>query len=533
VGTGLERYYYKFAFALPRSIILPVVLSAVVDAAYVRASRLLGAFMILLGVAELAALRILAGRGVATARRLCWLHFLVGLVSTAYTYIYGVGYGLIAYPLLTGFMTSFAIGVAPSLQRLLLYPATGVILTALAGIRFLEAYLIGSALALTPIIVSTILFGPKRGIRLMRVVTAHLRAWLADDYEMVAKIMGCERRETYTHILSYKLEDGGCISIIIPGVHFGPFRAAGSSTLPYRIREYADHPVMVLHGTVGHELDVASVEESNRLAKLIADAASRACRTSTESGAMMAQCVEVAGFRVKSLPGNPPILVIDRPRVGIDDLRLPVTATPTVDLHNEEQSRWPTSKEINTLVDELSKLATRKCKELEVSLVEIPVSEETASRLGLCGGFLQAFVARCDDTFTGILLAYSNNAVKGVREVVEEIMKVHGVDGVLATIDDHLCSGVKPGVPSYTLSNIEAATGLIVEAVKQAVLSLKRVVGVVHEILVERVTVWGRCFAEVTYFMKRGKPVVWAVIAAFIAAIAAPYMLYSFAHLAF
>ncbi len=533
VGTGLERYYYKFAFALPRSTLLPLILSGLVDALYVRATRLLGVVMVGLGLAELLALRVLAGRGVATVKRLLWLHFLIGVVSTLYSYIYGPGYGLAAYPLLAGFMTSFAIGVAPSLAKLLIYPAVGVVIASAAGSGPLLAYIAGVALAVTPVIVSVALFGPRKGIRLMRIVTAHLRAWLADDYSLVADIMGCEERDTYTHVISYQLEDGGCISIIVPGVHFGPFRRAGSSTLPYRIRELAHHPVIVLHGTVGHEYDVARVEDSDRLAEIIVDASCRACRTpSPKSTAYLVEPAAAGGFRVKSLPSNPPILVIDRPGKGIDDVRLPPLATPAVDLHNEEQESWPTREEKLSLLDAVAGLRLRSCSDLEVSVTEVSVGEETAAKIGLCGNTMQVFLARCGGRFIGLVLAYSNNAVKGVRSIVEELMKVNGIDGSLATIDDHLCSGVNPGVPSYTLNNIDKATGLILEAIRQALVSLKRVRAVIHEIVVERVRVWGKCFDEVVFFMKHGKPVVWAVIGAFITSIVAPYMLVTFTHLA-
>ncbi|MEJ2271935.1 MAG: DUF2070 family protein, partial [Candidatus Bathyarchaeota archaeon] len=81
------------------------------------------------------------------------------------------------------------------------------------------------------------------------------------------------KRDIRVSLLTFSAKERIKAAIIVPALHPGPFKNLGSSLLPYLIQTEIQNKfncvVSVPHGLVGHELDVSSQSENQRVVKNI------------------------------------------------------------------------------------------------------------------------------------------------------------------------------------------------------------------------------------------------------------------------
>lgn len=505
MGTGLERFYYRFAIGLPRRTSVSVVVALVGTLALFWLSNF--KIQVLLSfiayIFALFVLRVCSGAKIATTRRLLWLLILGVSIGVSASLVGNDPARVMSIISILPFFV--CLGFSGSSTCLL---SLGAVLPLyFAGGIYAIAYLVSLAIAGIGLLLTLLVFGGT--LKPFRIAVAHVRAWLADDYGLVEDLFSCEKRRTLTHIITYKLADGSCISVVIPGVHFGPFRSAGSSRLPYEIEEKYNNNVVVLHSVLDHSYNVSKVEDSRKYAHLIIDTIPRTCELAHNSKSVMI-CEERLGeFRIMSIPSILPVIVVDRPGLGIDDIVIwgDGVKYPAVDAHNEIVVDWKGLSVAKHLEKDIIKLYSnlRVCTNLRVSLVRRRVDEDEARKLGLCKLELKLLYINCDGSEWAYLIAPSNNAQYGARGNVEKILISNGVRGTLLTIDDHVCAGLEPGVPTREFTYDESLSDVLKELVEEARRKAKSVVGIGYEVVEKDVMVWGKCYEELLKYMRRGK----------------------------
>lgn len=509
MGTGLERFYYRFAIGLPKYTSVSVIIALTVTLVFFWLSGLkTQVFLSFVAyVYALFILRLCSGAKIATVRRLLWL-LTLGVLA-------GVGASLLSHDparvmsiaSILPFFVCLGFNSSPAC-----FLAFGAIIPLyFAGKIYVIAYLASLTIAGIGLLLTLFVFGGT--LKPFRIAVAHIRAWLADDYSLIEDIFSCEKRRTLSHIITYKLANGACISIVIPGVHFGPFRSAGSSRLPYEIEENCNNNVVVLHSVLDHSYNVSKVKDSREYTRLIADTISRACELACSSRhgyeSIMVFEKKLGEFRIMSIPSILPVIVVDRPGLGIDDIVIWSDGVryPMVDAHNEVVIDWRGLSTAKHLEKDIMKLYSQlqMCTDLRVSLVWKRINRVEARKLGLCKPELKLLYINCNGSEWAYLIAPSNNARYGTRESVERILASNGVKGTLLTIDDHVCAGLEPGVPTREFAYDENLGDILKELIERARRIAKSVTGISYEIVEKEVIVWGKCYEELLKYMYRGK----------------------------
>ena len=505
---GVERFYYRFAIGLPKrtSISVIIILLGILLLLWFFDRKVHVLLSFSAYVFTLLVLRKCSDAKIATMRRLLWL-LALGVIGSVIAFL--LGFDPVKAMSIASVLPFFTcLGFSGSPTCLLAFGA--ILPLYLADKIYAMAYLISLTVVCIGFLSALLVFG--RTMKPYHIVVAHIRAWLADDYRLIEDLFSCEKRRTLSHIVAYMFDDGSCIAIVIPGVHFGPFRGAGSSRLPYEIEERCNNSVVVLHGVLDHSYNVSKVEDSKRYACLITDAISRACKLA-KSGyngrIAMVQEEKLESLRIMSIPSILPIIVIDRPGLGIDDVVVWSDGVkyPMVDAHNEivvdGKGLWLAKHVGKDIVRLYSNLHI--CTDLRMSLVWRCVNEKEARRLGLCKPELKLLYINCNGDEWAYLIVPSNNARSGAREHVEKILASKGVKGTLLTIDDHVCAGLEPGVPTREFTYNESLNNVLKELVEEAKKKAKTVTGVSYEVVEEDVIVWGECYNQLLDYMRRGK----------------------------
>lgn len=521
LGTGLERFYYRFAIGLPRrtSISVVVALAGTLVLFWLSNLKIQVLLSFIAYIFALFVLRVCSGAKIATIRRLLWLLILGVSISVGISLTGSDPARVMSTASILPFFVCLGFSGSPAciLSLGVVFPLY------FAGKIYAIAYLVGLAVASTSLLLMLPVFSGT--LKPFRIVVAHLRAWLADDYGLVENLFSCEKRRTLSHITTYKLADGSCMSVVIPGVHFGPFRSAGSSSLPYEIEDGCNNSVAVLHGVLDHSYNVSKVKDSREYARLIIDTISRACRLARNSRTMMMREKRLGEFRIMSIPSILPIMVIDRPGLGIDDIVVWYDGIkyPMVDAHNETVVDWGGILSVKHLEKDITKLYSdlHVCTNLRVSLIRKRVDENEARKLGLCRPELKLLYIDCDGSEWAYLIAPSNNARCGARENVEKILALNGVKGTLLTIDDHVCAGLEPGIPAREFTYDKSLAAILKELLEEARRAAKLVIGVSYEVVEKDVVVWGKCYEELLKYMRKGKIAVTTFLCSLVAGLLA------------
>lgn len=359
------------------------------------------------------------------------------------------------------------------------------------------------------IILFSLLFREK-----ISIAKAFVKAMLDDDYDNLERLI---LKHSIQRELPVKLTvirtNKGCLILIIPKIHFGPFRLAFSSDLPYLIEQSIKRKVgekarvLIFHSDVDHSYNLSSKYIARRLVELIAEETKWLCEKYSPQQRSMREAILETHFancsdmRCFLLLTPMPIAIIDRPGKGIDDfvLKPAMSLVAIVDAHNEEETVPLTYRDITVLDSSLQNIINRKRNRISsgkcgIKYVEISVDEEERKQLGLCKNWIKVLEIECKNK-TYIVLVPSNNALPGVREEFEKYIKEMNMDPdekfVLITLDDHTCSGVVPGQPSYVLRNGKLLARMVSNAVSQPI-EKEEVRGVIEEILMVNVKVWGK-----------------------------------------
>ncbi len=274
-------------------------------------------------------------------------------------------------------------------------------------------------------------------------------------------------------------------AVIVPGVHFGPFRELGSSPFPHVLDEElrrAGYEALVLHGAGSHELDIVTSEESRRVASTIA----KFLASDSHPRVEVFEPFRVSDGRREALvipTSRLYIVAISSPLTGGDDLPEDVQKlaeemarrylgvdVAIVDCHNLEGPREMNASSFTKLLREALSKTSKPCSEFKASIA----TEEVKGHVrGLCSPRVKVLALQCDGKRLGVVYIYGNNADVGVRESLRKALVELGFDDAeVITADDHLCTATTFDAPYYAVELAQPLVDAIVRAARRALNNL-------------------------------------------------------------
>jgi len=285
----------------------------------------------------------------------------------------------------------------------------------------------------------------------------------------------------------------GSIVLVVPGVHFGPFRRIGSSALPYIVEDEFKKiglSSLVFHGAGSHELDLPSIRVSRFYAS---ELASRILKSVQEL-----KCSDIGKpYRVQALDEGPEssfeamafdfgsslFAVLMNTIRGGDDVPLEVQKISEelarssglkdlviIDAHNNQGPRITDASKYMPVIKAIISTSTSLCSRVRVGL---GVSKVKHQVLGLCSSEVKVFTLECDGRAYSLVYLYGNNARPGLRDEIRHALVLSGAfDAEVVTADDHTCSGTTFDAPYFAVEPSKALVDASIEAFKNSIKDL-------------------------------------------------------------
>ena len=300
---------------------------------------------------------------------------------------------------------------------------------------------------------------------------AFLANWTEDlnaPLERFFEILGHEQ-DIRVSLLTFSVKDRIKAAIIVPALHPGPFKNLGSSLLPFllqtEVQNKFDCVVSVPHGLVGHELDVSSQSENQRVVKnilnMIAPSSCNSKATSlvrTESGDSKASCQIFGNCAFITLTTAPKTMEDLPPELDsfiVEEAKKYGIFTLAIDAHNSMDAPF----DLNAVVasfQEASVNCLKKALKLKFSSFNVGAAMVTPSEFtvgdGMGAGGISVIVVNVAGQNVGYVTIDGNNMVSGLREKIFAAIKDLGIDdGEVFTTDTHSVCGMIRSRRGYNL----------------------------------------------------------------------------------
>ena len=358
-----------------------------------------------------------------------------------------------------------------------------------------------------PVVVATIFLftyfinrvGKKTlGISSMSLLKSFLVNWIEDvngPLESVLEGLGTEQPIDVS-LLIFRTKNNTKAAMVVPSLHPGPFKNVGSSPLPFLIQSALEQRlncvVAVPHGLFGHELDLASQVQNQKVLDVILNSLN--FQESSEEASFFMRAKSGIASSGCQIFGNCAVLALtvapetteDLPQelgfLAIDDAKKKGLASAIViNAHNSINGAFDLEETIAPLregvVESLEKAADTKRSTLQVGAAKVMPSEFSLED-GMGPGGISAIVTRVSGQTAAYVTIDGNNMVSGLREKILSTLKELQVDdGEILTTDTHAVSAVVLNRRGYhpigEVMDQEKLIGYIKNAVQGALKNLE------------------------------------------------------------
>jgi putative membrane protein len=324
-----------------------------------------------------------------------------------------------------------------------------------------------------PIIVVTIMFfvyqinrlGRKTlGVSSMELLKTFLANWIEDvntPLENMLEKLGTEQSVNVSFLV-FKAEDKVKAVMVVPALHPGPFKNVGSSFLPYLIQSELEKRlnciVSVPHGLFGHELDLASQAQNQKVIDAILNSLdvdklgnvasefvrvrngkANACCQVFDDCALLA--LTVAPDTTEDLPQELGFLAIEEAKKNGLASAIVINAHNSMnsDSFNLEETLTPLKKAVT---ESIEKTVSTQHSTLKIGTGKL-VPEEFTLEDGMGPGGISVLVSRVGTQTAAYVTIDGNNMISGFREEILEALKETGIDDAeILTTDTHAVSAV-------------------------------------------------------------------------------------------
>jgi len=274
--------------------------------------------------------------------------------------------------------------------------------------------------------------------------------------------------------------------IVVPALHPGPFKNLGSSLLPSLIQttmqDKFDCVVSVPHGLVGHELDVSSQPENQRVVQSILgfmesssthSKATSMVRTERDDAKASCQIFGDCAFLTlttapKTIEDLPPelnsLIVSEAEKLGLSVL--------AIDAHNSMGGSFDRDSAVTSFseasVDCLEKALKSKNSSFKVGAATV-VPQEFTVQDGMGPGGISVIVVEVGDQKAAYVTIDGNNMVSGLRDKIISALKELGIDdGEVLTTDTHSVCGMIRSARGYNLVGEAIDHSKLISYIKEA-----------------------------------------------------------------
>jgi putative membrane protein len=290
------------------------------------------------------------------------------------------------------------------------------------------------------------------------ILRAFLVNWMENltaPIEALLERFGTEKSIDFS-LLAFKSEDDIKSIVVVPSFHPGPFRNVGSSQLPHIIQETLETRfgcvVAVPHGLFGHEFDLSSQAQNQKVLQGILDSAKFTSFASGASGFVKVQ-KGVAGATCQIF-GDCALLTLtlapetteDFPREVGDFIvheagNLGLAHVVVVNAHNSIDSTF----DVNSALESLKEAATEALKRAlgeQQRAFQLGTAKIVPARFsvedGMGPGGICVLAFRVGEQISIYVTIDGNNMVSGLRDRILGSLGELGVDdGEVLTTDTH------------------------------------------------------------------------------------------------
>jgi len=323
--------------------------------------------------------------------------------------------------------------------------------------------------------------GRRLGVDAIAIANAWAKYALTGDSTDLEKVFHDYGREYVAKVSVLAFDrDRDRVAIIVPGVHFGPFRSLGSSPLPHQVDEVLEKigvKHVLLHGAGSHEIDIVTNELSRRFAEELA----KVVRLEGKETEVYEPYRVVANNREAFVipTSRLSIVAISSPLTGGDDLPIELQERATklaemygmddvvvVDCHNLEGPRCLDIEEFEPLLRRALSSTTAPCNSLRVGYGE---DYARGYVRGLCSNKVKVLALECHGKRYALIYLFGNNAQVGLRDRLRRIALEEGfADCEVVTADDHLCTATTFDVPYYAVEPSPVLDSAVRNALRKA-----------------------------------------------------------------
>ena len=319
---------------------------------------------------------------------------------------------------------------------------------------------------------------------------AFMANWTEDLNEPLERIfeqLG-EEREVEVNILAFKGKDGYKAALVVPSFHPGPFKNVGSSPIPFFIQKAVSEklkcPVAVAHGLFGHELDLTSQRQNEKVLDAILNSlppksfsseASPMIRVSEENASATCQIFGDCALLTLTLA---PKTTEDFPKeigehISKSASKLGLSNFIVVNAHNSINSLEQSEEEFKLLKvaasRSLEEALKNKPKPLKVGATKLNPMEYGIYE-GMGPGGIVALAIEVNGQKCVYVVFDGNNMISGLRERIIEELKVMGIDdGEVMTTDTHVVGARMSTERGYHPVGEVMDWNIILKYVKEAV----------------------------------------------------------------
>jgi putative membrane protein len=489
-------------------------------------------FLLITILSDIIVCRLLKAEPIYNARRCNALSLFSSTVWFVFMFI-GTGLGIYFGSSVNIWLKLFLLGFCgASLLRLLVYIATLLkgYAVALASALFqpilwlVFVYLMWPFVAKTslvvsffvfplvslPMIVATVMFfvyqinrlGRKAlGVSSMVLFRTFLANWIEDvntPLENVLEKLGTEQSVNISFLV-FKAEDKVKAVMVVPALHPGPFKNVGSSFLPYLIQSKLEKRlnciVSVPHGLFGHELDLASQAQNQKVIDTILNSLNvdklgnvtsafvrvkngkaNACCQVFDGCALLA--LSVAPDTTEDLPQELGFLAIEEAEKKGLESAIVINAHNSInsDNLNLEETLTPLK---NAVIESIEEAVSTEQSILKVGAAKLVPNEFTLED-GMGPGGISVIASQVGKRTAAYVTIDGNNMVSGLRERILEALEETCVDdGEILTTDTHAVSAVVLNRRGYhpvgEVMNHEKLIGYIKNVVSESMKNLEPV----------------------------------------------------------
>ena len=331
--------------------------------------------------------------------------------------------------------------------------------------------------------------GRAWGFDPLKLTRAFLANWLSNIAEPLENIFSSlsQPKKARIDAIVFERRDSKPLMILVPEIHYGPFKNIGSSMMPYFIEEALaakGYNALALHGPESHKHNLPTAKYSREVALTIAEELSKSRGELLESKKPFRE--KHGEWEALVIPFNKLALLFVTRNKGIDDL--PSELRDIAEKLRDEMGVYPllvdshntyTDEEFNGMEVEglLRKVVERTLREpdcmLRVGYGEANIRASEA--YGLCNGRIRSLVFECNGSRVGVTYIYGNNMFRETRVKLRELVLERGLldDYEPITPDDHTCTATLADHPYVPVRYSDELGRAVIESIEKAIRDLR------------------------------------------------------------